>query len=311
MIIYISSNIPSIITLNSSLHLESSVDIKPIKIEENSSFTLSAQPLDTNNFLPTHSKLVIENGKLICNNENILIIKHNNTTYEVIVLFSYLQNNTPVYKTKLNNKNEVTLYSNEITISSEKEFYKTTLQFNYDNHNIIEKEKFVYFLFGSSTGAGVVIYDKTLHTFSSYSCDKFKLEDETLTLVRKNNDYIKSLKLTTINIKDNTITTTVARKYSSDKIATNKFIIPFAFIQAIKIKEFTLARKYLNSSFSASLEDSHLINFFGIFIKACYPKISLPPYSLSLIKKEGKKLFASHYTFEFDDENKISNIYCH
>ncbi len=307
MIFYISSSIYSFIKIDDKLSFESSREIEEVKLESTSSFLISATPINNNEFMPTLAKVVICASKVTCESKNIILIKHNTFTYEIIVLFEKAPSNLLVYQNKLDNKSSVIVLASEIAIQKENKYFKQPLPFSFSDFDLIEKQNYIYFIFSNTTCAHLVVFNKETTSFFLHNCDKMKKDEHSLYLVTKNNDFIKSYSTLTISLKDYEKNYLVAKKYAVDKLATNKNVIPFAFMQAIKIRDFALARKYLSPSFSNSLQDEHLINFFGDFIKAVAPKVDLPPLSLSLIYKKENLLFAKHFCFSIED-NKIIDI---
>ena len=85
---------------------------------------------------------------------------------------------------------------------------------------------------------------------------------------------------------------------NSPKTATNNQLIPFAFLESIKLKDFTLAKHYLYDSLTSN---EHLENFFGDF-----SDIYFNGYSNKLnYTIKGKKY--RNFTFELNN-NKIIDI---
>lgn len=93
-----------------------------------------------------------------------------------------------------------------------------------------------------------------------------------------------------------------------DFVQKQKELVPKAFFDAIKNKDFSLARKFLSFSLSENLKDEHLKEYFGDFCdtqsgldeNADYKKIAL------IYEKNGKKS-AKIYNLEFEND-KIANI---
>lgn len=307
MIIYISSNIYSFIRLDKDICFESSLKHDEIKLNCSHDFFLTATPINNNDFLPTYAKVIVSQNKITCENKNIVIIKHDLLTYEIIVLFEKMNKNSLFFEKNIEKNIKLTIFSSEVVIQKEKEFHKKSINFIFSDFDFIDKANYLYLIFYNNNKVNLLIYDKQSSSFMHHSCNKLVSNSDKLTLITKNLDYIKSYSLLEISLSDNIKIYSIAKKYSTDKISTNENIIPFAFIQAIKIKDFSLARKYLSQQFSNSLQDEHLENFFGNFIKPVVPKVKLPKNSLSLIYKKDELLFAKHFTFTFEN-GKIIDI---
>ncbi len=113
---------------------------------------------------------------------------------------------------------------------------------------------------------------------------------------------------TTYNLKDMTFSQQLTST-NSPQVATRLELIPYAFIDAIKVKNFDLARKYLASELSNKLDDDHLSTFFGDFVE-CFQNIKNDASfnKISLFYGKNQVQNAKIYHFEFDG-NKIVNIY--
>ncbi len=88
------------------------------------------------------------------------------------------------------------------------------------------------------------------------------------------------------------------------KIVTDLRLIPFAFVESIKAKNYKLARQYITKNMSSRLSDDILSGFFGNIIN-----ISHDIYNdkLAVITKKEEIFVAKDYEFEFEN-GKISNI---
>lgn len=308
MIIYISSTIYSFVKINEDIHFESSNDLPQIKLKTQASFFVCATPIDNNSYQTTNAKILVSDSSVTSENKNIVIIKHNSFTYEILILFNKSSSGTLFYKNKLNNKDEILVFSNQAIIQKQDKLIKQDINFLFSDVNLLEKQKFVYLIFSDKESAHLIIFNKDENSFSNYSCDTLSINNEKITLINKNKDYNKTYSVSEINLLDNSFNNYQSKKQTNDRICINENIIPYAFMQAIKFKNFDLARKYLTQEFSDSLLDSHLENFFGNFLKASKPKISLPPYSITLTYFSKSVFTTRHFTFTYKD-NKITNIY--
>ena len=101
---------------------------------------------------------------------------------------------------------------------------------------------------------------------------------------------------------------------NSPIIVKHKEFIPFAFFEAIKLKNFKLARSYLSQTLSKKLSNAHLKNFFGNFVKVCFPITQEEFYNeIALVYEENKNLnlkkYAKIFKIELESNNKISNVF--
>ena len=88
------------------------------------------------------------------------------------------------------------------------------------------------------------------------------------------------------------------------KLIENPLLLPYAFVESIKAKNFKLARFYMTKTMSEKLSNETLQSFFGN-IKS----ITHDTYNdkICIITKNNNVFVAKDYTFDFED-NKISNI---
>ena len=93
------------------------------------------------------------------------------------------------------------------------------------------------------------------------------------------------------------------------QIATQKELIPYAFLDTIKVKNYDLAREYLSQDLKSKLDDLHLASFFGDFndiFQNVKKDSSLNEIALFYGNEQLKE--AKIFTFELND-TKITNIY--
>ncbi len=113
---------------------------------------------------------------------------------------------------------------------------------------------------------------------------------------------------TTYNLKNFSVTHQLVYD-TSLQYTTKQNLIPYAFIDAIKVKDFDLARKYLSTKLSNTLDDLHLSSFFGNFVDTFQNiKANATTNQLALFYGTNQLYQAKIYNFEMQ-ENKIINIY--
>jgi len=87
-----------------------------------------------------------------------------------------------------------------------------------------------------------------------------------------------------------------------------KEIIPYAFFDAVKCKNFDLARTYLTEELGTKLSDKHFEKFFGNFLLT-HQSLSQNPDEIALIYEDNPlQKVAKIFTVSQDENNKISNI---
>ncbi len=110
------------------------------------------------------------------------------------------------------------------------------------------------------------------------------------------------------NLKNFSVKTQLASKSSPDAVTKNE-LIPYAFCDAIKVKNYDLARKYLSSNLNEKLDDLHLSAFFGEFEDIFQNlKKDATPNEVALFYGKGQIKEAKIFNYELEN-NKIVNIY--
>ena len=97
--------------------------------------------------------------------------------------------------------------------------------------------------------------------------------------------------------------------YDSLKKVTKKELIPYAFFDAVRVENYTLAREYLAESLKTKLKDEHLKHFFGDFImysQSLTP--SSPLNQIALIYEKNDKKQAKEFLVSQDEFGLITNI---
>ena len=156
----------------------------------------------------------------------------------------------------------------------------------------------------------VAILNPEANKIKFFYCNHFRLEDGTITLVTELKDYAHHIKVLKLSLNTNLEKLeSYVGVTSPPKIIQNPQVIPYAFLQNIKAKDFKEAHKYLNANFSQSVSNNALVNFFGAFHRIATPQIKTPPFTACLIYKNNYNASTSRYfKFKFDKGNKIENI---
>jgi len=94
---------------------------------------------------------------------------------------------------------------------------------------------------------------------------------------------------------------------SRPQTTNNPLLIPFAFFEAVQIKNFKLARHYLNSTLSNKLDNNHLQQFFGDFLDIRQNVYNKQDNLISLIYGNNNNYYVKNYKCEMQN-NLICNI---
>jgi hypothetical protein len=83
--------------------------------------------------------------------------------------------------------------------------------------------------------------------------------------------------------------------------------VPFAFLEALAVNNYTLARTYLTDELNDSLEDEHLEAYFGDFVEIAPAEYEQNAINKIVVIEENKKRQAKVFEVLLE-KNKISNF---
>ena len=91
--------------------------------------------------------------------------------------------------------------------------------------------------------------------------------------------------------------------------AKHKEFIPYAFFEAIQIKNYKLARKYLTPELSNKLSNLHFEKFFGHYYKITQTLSPIFNHEEIALIYKGPPNIAKIFNIKINKNNKIENIY--
>jgi len=140
--------------------------------------------------------------------------------------------------------------------------------------------------------------------------DKIEYNQELITTLEKQNDMAGHGMVEEYEIKD----TGVIKKdsyfvYMNEKPKTTQIreLVPYAFLEAIKIKNFSLARTYLTEELNENLLDEHLEAYFGNILDIVPNVYNKNDENTVCVIQDGIIKKAKYFTVLLE-KNKISNI---
>jgi len=154
-----------------------------------------------------------------------------------------------------------------------------------------------------------IFNNKLTHIECYNKINTYNIKENKLILASNINDYTHHVLVTKLNLENEI---KIDEKYtaylSSPRVSTNTKIIPYAFLQNIKYKDYSLAKKYLSEKLLEKIKIEHLSSFFDDFIQISTPKFSNNNNIVCLIYKQNERYFyTKRFNFEFED-NLIVNI---
>ena len=181
----------------------------------------------------------------------------------------YVQNE--IIETIVAKDNECKVYISEDYIAFEIDNQKKTIPLtkSFDDYSIktIGNLLFLHLISKEETMWVFNLNNKSLRQFEG---KKIELFENHLSVAKDVKDIANHVIYQTFEINnDEIITKKDSLKYNLQEpvIVTNPSIIPIAFLEAVKIEDFDLARRYLDNDLAKVTSDEHLKNYFKNIIK--------------------------------------------
>lgn len=285
---------------------------------------LSFYPTDeeNKNSLPFATVLNLKKQTLSCDKKQITIIKFPENNYLLTVKpFLFCYPNTFETKSQTlnfgNTTHTITWIENEtgsIKISSKQANYKIDVFSPISNVKFKTKGNFLLGYCNQENNKNLVFLIKyensTYYPHSILTADILEENSNEIITYSKLNDFAGHGQINTFKIEnDITQTTTLVYNFDQPFIAKHKEFIPFAFFEAIKLKNYKLARVYMSKTLNEKLTNTHLETFFGTFL---YPHQTLSPTynpeEIALIFKDETNYYAKIFNLKLDSQNKIEDI---
>jgi len=142
--------------------------------------------------------------------------------------------------------------------------------------------------------------------------DKLEKTNETILTYKNLHDFAGHGIVSTYNFSPEfSFEKNLAYDGSSPEIQSNKELIPYAFFELIKLKNYKLARSYMSSELSSTITNKNLQKYFGEFCDISQPFTkNAQTDEIALLYADDKtNLFeAKVFYLSFDENNKIKNI---
>ena len=306
--LHIKSKIPALLEIDKEYLIEN--HIQKISFDQDN-LLIKYYPLQKvfNGKQTIPSIIKIDSNNLInCRDYTVTFYPNNNV--EITLLPFALDNNLPVQKSTFNLQNSakhIDIYTTNAT----------TFAINFDDNYLYYTLPNCYSFF-----KGIEI-NNSIHLI-------FKQENNYYYVQISSRSIKKSCPLTDCNLTKNKLTATIPffdmakhakaieidfeKPYTfqektiylnkSPKIFDNILLMPYAFLESIKAKNYKLARQYITSTMSNKLSDKTLSTFFGDIKHIAHDVYN---DKICIIYSEHNKFVAKDYVFEYQN-NKISNI---
>lgn len=323
LIIKITSLFPCIVKINNiEKILKEKHDILFLKVVDESSFTLSCYPIDTTfneqKNIPFMTNIDLEN--LQNNNSEQTKITVYKDNFIHIELKPFLIYKTPHLKTKKetffinSQKHEANLLIGKpciFSISNNNSIFYKTINFDCLDIKTTTLKDFIFIEFkGNKNQILVLNYVDDYVILDHLDINNIEYSKNKITIHTPILDMAKHGKLIEYTLSKDKVDRTITLTYNNKKptIITNISLIPYAFFEAVKIKNFKLARYYLDKDLSSALTDKHIEEYFKDFLEVVPSPLShFDENRICLIYKDNNIFTTKEYTIELNS-NKIKNI---
>lgn len=305
--LHIKSNTPALIVVNKEYLIKNSTQDIPFPDQN---LIIKYYPLDRQIngkiAIPSVVKIDLLNLK---NCDDFSVTKYPNNHIEItlkpFLLSNNLRLNTTLQRIE-NSQKSIEIYTSKTTTFCIK---------NSENYSYFELPFIATFICGieikgvlhlffkeESSPIYALIKDEKIVIYDDLK--DFTFSSKKLSVIVPNFDMAKTGKAIEIDFLKATYSEKVIYINNHPDITQNIDLIPYAFIESIKAKNFKLSRQYITKNMSEKLSDRLLGTFFGNI-----EKITHDPYNdkLCIITESDDTFCAKDYSFEFQN-NKISDI---
>ena len=284
---------------------------------EKQDFILSSYPIKTTNELGTNisfsARIHFSGGKLVSTHKNIIITDYGKNHFKICAIpftIPFQNIETPPYYKRFDdyllsiNKNILNFNNSKNSL-----FYQLPCSLK----DIEVKEMFDLFMLTGKTASEktyALFLNRNLQVEFDGIADKIEYDGTQIITLQEISDIARHGLVTTYKKSNGGFSK--FQQYSvytqNEAVApASSVAIPWAFMEAINIQNYTLARSYLHPSLSASLQDNHISAYFGEFLEVT-PTLDGSLYDLALVYN-GNPRFVKIYHFEVN-ANRIVNIDC-
>lgn len=287
-----------------------------LKVCFDKAFFLEFTPINNASYLPCLCKIEWHDGTIISNAPFLHIFDYGKNTFEILIT-PFRSNAVQSCDSKnnyceANNKTKHASFKNNILEYQDKNKIKIFEIQEQLYEPKIEINENTIFLYGKDKD------NLVLHLFSidkekqvKQYCTQYEIKDNLIRCLENLNTYAHHKKITCYDKNTLELVETFVAYERKPRQIKNTKLIPYAFMQNIYAKDYKLAQTFLDeTAYDLPINKQAFSGFFGDFCMIATPQIEVPKNTVCLIyKKNTNTYFSRYFVFEFNQYNKITNIY--
>ncbi len=266
----------------------------------------------------THYLSIPKIVKLSCNclpNKDCIITEFDTDCYEAIIVESKISKLTTLEQKSINiNSNNyiVKLYSgcpSHITIIGDECTFCHEVDFELSNLCLDSQNGYLIIQATSQDKSYLLILDNSFSVQEEKLFDMLELKDQLLKGYLEQTDMAKHGVIIQYDFATTPYTTNHQTVYVNNQpdLVSSPLLIPYAFLEAVQIKNYKLAHHYLSRELSHKLKNQHLDNFFGEFVEIKQNIYTKTNYPIALTYGKDNYYQTKLFCFKIEN-NKIKNI---
>ena len=248
--------------------------------------------------------------KPIANTNLVTITDYGQCHYVICakpLLVPRLINHPPCYDTC--GTCSMSIINNNVNITNGQQNFNYTLQTPLKNAKLQKIDDFYAILGKNELNLSyIMLFNDKLQFLFDCSADKIELTNSSIITLNNAHNIARHGQVTEYSFQKGTVTKeksyTVYTQNSPTQPA-NIYAIPYAFLQAVSLADYSLARSYLHPTLNQTLQNDNIRNFFGDFVDITPPITQTHDYVA--IVYTGNPQFVRKFHFELNN-NLISNI---
>ena len=314
--LYIFSSVDALITINDTIS-DVITRFKPklhIQTDESQIF-FTIHPIENSSnriFLPHTIMLNNVNSKLICSDKTTILTQFSPNTYaiEFLPISIDLPSTSDVYIPKDNFSFSLHHNTACFTNSSKSVFYPIKEHITDIKIDLVSDKIFLHAT-AQQTKSYALILDKEFCVLFESVADKIEFDGNRVITLNKLYTIAQHGQVSIFTLQNNNFVKTdsyTVYLQSAPIPPANQFAVAFAFLEAISLKDLSLARRYLHPNLSALLGNQTLVEFFGNFNSFQLDIEKSPP--IMMLTYESSPQFVKYFTFTIQN-NLITNISAH